>query len=299
MPSNLGVEFWGNFYRVDTDQYTFARMHDEIKSLKLQVELKAEDAAEPTAVAKIRDNLLAVKTHLRKKGFRPPSAKDKHAVCVWDLSQVRSCNSTNLKLYLLGCNLAPVSVKAKYMTAAVDSTAAVRMSKRKLDSIMEEGSAHPSAPGAGASTAAVDHMLAHMDRELTQAEVIRLMSLWRATAMARGSRSLRWRMLSFARQWVGSTVRGRPAADSQSGLSGITYLMVSMTLSQPRQPKRLQQRWLWRSCPTVGQAFRKSTSSISCSQRQSLFFTERGHGGGFCNSFSDWALSGHSLWRHH
>ena len=71
MPSNLGVEFWGNFYRVDTDQYTFARMHDEIKSLKLQVELKAEDAAEPTAVAKIRDNLLAVKTHLRKKGFRP------------------------------------------------------------------------------------------------------------------------------------------------------------------------------------------------------------------------------------
>ena len=99
MPSSLGDDFWGNFYRIDADRYTFQKIHEEVQGLLLKVELGA-DATE-AEMTEVRGDLLAVKAHLRKKGFRPPSSKDKNAVCVWDLTQVRSCNSTNLKIFLV------------------------------------------------------------------------------------------------------------------------------------------------------------------------------------------------------
>lgn len=172
MPSTLGDDFWGHFYCID-ERHSFLQLREIVKEAQLKVALGADEEPTDSAVAEVREHLVQAKSLLRRAGFGVPKAKDKHAVCVWDLSQVRSCNSTTLKLFLSQSAYAPPTIKAKYSDVALGQTAAVRVSKRKIETILS-ASAPPSSGAASAASASASSpqgLLAHMDRPLTDAEV--------------------------------------------------------------------------------------------------------------------------------
>ena len=173
MPATgLGDEFWGHFYRVDHEKYTFEKLTEVVRKSGLQTKLGDGDQRIP--IATVRDNLLTIKTELRRQGFRVPKSSDKHAVCVWDLSMVRSCNSTNLKAFLVQAEATPDSVKSKYGADVTHNrTSQLRLGKRKLEALsveQEAGGSQPPSYRTGAS-APVQELLSHMDRVLTDAEV--------------------------------------------------------------------------------------------------------------------------------
>ena len=175
MPSILGDEFWGHFYRID-ERHSFLRLREIVKEAGLKAALRADEERTEAAMAELHDHLLQAKTLLRRAGFGVPAAKDKHAVCVWDLSQVRSCNSTNLKLFLSQCEYAPRNVKVKFAPAAEGQTAAARVSKRRINEILHPTDPAPSSGAASSAAAAASSsspqdLLAHLDRPLADAEV--------------------------------------------------------------------------------------------------------------------------------
>ena len=93
--SNLGPEFWGQWYRVDKTTYTEEALRQEVKTLGIQTTLVAGDNT--ITMEQLQSNMLQIKEHLRRKGFRPPCASDWRALCVWDLAG-RACNSSYMYL---------------------------------------------------------------------------------------------------------------------------------------------------------------------------------------------------------
>ena len=140
----LGVDFWGNFYRVDRVKHTVEKLQEEVQTLGVQTAL--EQGGQTITLQELHCNMVKVKDHLRLKGFRVPVASDASVVCVWDLKP-RSCNSSFLQAYLVGCAVCPESIKARYMKNVADGrTAAARLKKRTVDEIQAAASQEDELP---------------------------------------------------------------------------------------------------------------------------------------------------------
>ena len=136
----LGADFWANFYRLDIDTYTEKAFRDEVATLGIQTKLQEGDST--ITLKELQDNMVKVKEHMRKKGFRAPCASDKDVICVWDLVK-RSCNSTHLQTYIVSkCEVVPHNIKSKYLSNVQNSSeAAKRMgneSKRNIDALADK-----------------------------------------------------------------------------------------------------------------------------------------------------------------
>jgi hypothetical protein len=206
MPNTgLGEEFWGNFYTLDQEKHCVASLLEEVRSTGLQYQLGTGDHA--ISVEQLRVNLLGIKTHLRRKGFRVPKNSDKHVACVWEPTVVRSCNSTNLMAALTQMEAAPDAVKRRYIRDIAGSrTASSRLPKRRFDAIEQE--AHEACAPLSSPASFSAPLLAHLDRELSGRDVHEIDAQLARYCYAEAWRSQRSRAPSYARRLVNSTRHG-------------------------------------------------------------------------------------------
>ena len=64
--SKLGADFWGNFYRLDTDKHAEEIFRNELACVGVQTVLEAPNGT-TISMATLVQNLNTVKEHMRRK----------------------------------------------------------------------------------------------------------------------------------------------------------------------------------------------------------------------------------------
>ena len=167
----LGNDFWGQWYRVDDEEHSIDKLRATVSELGLQACLEQDGTT--ITMARLRENLLQIKTQLRAAGFRMPTPKDKKVVSVWDpLGSPRGCNSTHLQTHIVKLANCPDSIKSKYVSNVAHSREAEkRMGKRALDEVREAAEDAASTELSGKKARSAGDVRSYSERILTESEV--------------------------------------------------------------------------------------------------------------------------------